>query len=168
MANVTMRLATAADMPVVYAIYRDTIADMNARDIPQWDELYPTAALLEDDLARGELYVADTDAGVQGAVVLNQQCDPAYDAALWQGGEPWVIVHRLCISPAAQGQGVGRGLMAEVEGWARVRGFADIRLDAFSLNPHALRMYAGLGYQKRGEAIWRKGLFYLMEKPLTT
>ena len=65
-----------------------------------------------------------------------------------------------------RGGGVGRGLMAAVEAWAKQRGYADIRLDAFSQNPHALRMYAGLGYVKRGEALWRKGLFYLLEKQL--
>ena len=166
MANVTLRLATPADMQTVYAIFRDAIADMNANGIPQWDEMYPTPGLLEDDLARGELYVADTQDGVLAAVVLNSECDPAYRTAAWQGGEPYVVVHRLCVSPHAQGKGVGRGLMGAVEGWARAHGYADIRLDAFSLNPHALRMYAGLGYVRRGEAHWRKGLFYLLEKPL--
>ena len=56
--------------------------------------------------------------------------------------------------------------MGAVEAWARERGYRDIRLDAFSLNPQALRMYDRLGYAKRGEAVWRKGLFYLMEKQL--
>lgn len=166
MANLTMRLATQADMPAVFAVYQTAIDDMNARGIPQWDERYPTPEILTADLARGELYVAVADGGVLAAVVLNEECDPAYETAAWQGGEPYVIVHRLCVSPAAQGKGVGRGLMAAAETWARARGYADIRLDAFSQNPHALRMYAGLGYEKRGEAIWRKGLFYLLEKPL--
>ena len=166
MANVTMRLATAADMETVYSIYRDAIEDMNARDIPQWDEIYPTPALLNDDLAKGELYVAQTDAGVVGAVVLNEICDPAYQTGQWVGCGPAMIVHRLCIAPAAQGSGAGRGLMAAVEAWARARGYREIRLDAFSLNPQALRMYDRLGYGKCGEAVWRKGLFYLMEKQL--
>ena len=166
MANLIMRLATPEDMPAVYAIYREAIDTMNANGIPQWDELYPTPAILDADLARGELYVAQTDAGVAAAVVLNTQCDPAYDTVAWEGGEPFSSVPRLCVSPGAQGAGVGRGLMAAVEAWAKQRGYADIRLDAFSQNPHALRMYAGLGYVKRGEALWRKGLFYLLEKQL--
>ena len=41
-----------------------------------------------------------------------------------------------------------------------------IRLDAFSKNPFALKMYIALGYTVVGEARWRKGLFYLMEKVL--
>jgi len=164
MAELTMRLANPADMDAVATLFHDAIDDMNARGIPQWDDIYPTEAILREDLQKGQLYVAETDSRVVAAVVLNEQCDPAYEAAAWETTGPWVIVHRLCVSPHAQGQGVGRGLMEAVEGWAREHGYAAIRLDAFSLNPHALRMYDRLGYAKRGEAVWRKGLFYLLEK----
>jgi len=165
--KITMRPATEADMQAVYAILSGAIDHMNANGIPQWDERYPTPADADGNLQNGELYVAEAENGaVVATVALNQQCDPEYRTTAWQGGEPWVVVHRLCVAPEAQGQGVGRGLMLAVEDWARANGYADIRLDAFSRNPHALRMYDKLGYVKRGEATWRKGLFYLMEKRL--
>ena len=166
MANVTMRPAQTADMQAVYAVFRDAIEDMNARGIPQWDELYPTRAILDDDLAKGQLFVGEAETGVVGAVVLNEVCDPMYANGQWEGKGSYVIVHRLCISPAAQGVGVGRGLMSAVEAWAKAHGYTEIRLDAFSLNPQALHMYDWLGYVKRGEANWRKGAFYLMEKSI--
>ena len=164
MNNLAMRPATAANLPAIYEIYRTAIDAMNKNGIPQWDEIYPSPAILEADLRRGELYVADSQGIVLASVVMNEQCDPAYDDATWEYGGPYVIVHRLCVSPAAQGRGVGRWLMSAVEAWACARGYRAIRLDAFSLNPHALRMYTGLGYERRGEANWRKGLFYLLEK----
>lgn len=164
--ELTLRPAGADDMQAVYALFSDAVADMNARGIPQWDEIYPTPAALDRDLENGELYVAEAAGEVLGAVALNRQCDPAYDAAAWAHEGPYVIVHRLCVSPAAQGRGVGRAMMAAVETWARQQGYRDIRLDAFSQNPQALRLYEGLGYVKRGEATWRKGLFYLLEKPM--
>lgn len=166
MSTVSMRSATPADMPAVHAVYRAATADMQACGIAQWDALYPTVTILEDDLERGELYVVETEAGVQAAVVLNEACDPAYADADWQFAGPALIVHRLCVHPAAQGGGLGRGLMAEVERWALEHGYADLRLDAYAHNLHAQRMYARLGYVKRGEAVWRTGQFTLMEKPL--
>ena len=39
-----------------------------------------------------------------------------------------------------------------------------IRLDVFSNNPLALRLYNSLGYSKVGHADWRKRKFFLMEK----
>ena len=161
-----MRLATSVDMDAIITLFRDAIADMNDHGIPQWDDIYPTEAILRDDLRQEQLYVLENEAGIVAAVVLNEACDPAYHTIAWQFPGPWVIVHRLCVTPRAQGQGVGRTLMAAVEDWARTRGYSAIRLDAFSLNPHALRMYDRLGYVKRGEAVWRKGMFHLLEKRL--
>ena len=167
-----MRTARAEDLPAVDSVFRDAIRDMNRNGIPQWDEIYPTPETLHADYEKGDLYVSEDGNGkVVAAVVINADCNPDcrgdYAAASWQGGEPYLIVHRLWVSPSAQGKGTGRALMADGEAWARERGYVDIRLDAFSLNPHALRMYDRLGYRKRGEANWRKGLFYLLEKQLT-
>ena len=47
------------------------------------------------------------------------------------------------------------------------RGLRAIRLDAFSLNPAALKLYESRGYERAGEIQFRKGLFYLYEKRLT-
>lgn len=41
-----------------------------------------------------------------------------------------------------------------------------IRLDVFTQNPFALRLYEKTGYRKTGTADWRKGKFILMEKVL--
>lgn len=56
--------------------------------------------------------------------------------------------------------------MIKIEEILKTEGIQSIRLDTFSLNPYALKMYQTLGYQKVGEVKWRKGLFYLFEKQL--
>ena len=44
--------------------------------------------------------------------------------------------------------------------------YTSVRLDVYSENPYALRLYQGNGYMKRGYADWRKGRFFMMEKQL--
>jgi hypothetical protein len=39
-----------------------------------------------------------------------------------------------------------------------------IRLDAFTLNPGAIRLYEGRGYRKAGSVRFRKGMFNCYEK----
>lgn len=56
--------------------------------------------------------------------------------------------------------------MLIIEDILQKEGIRSIRLDVFSQNPYALKMYEALGYQKVGGASWRKGLFYLLEKKL--
>ncbi len=51
-----------------------------------------------------------------------------------------------------------------VEQYAEVHGYDVIRLDAFTRNPAAVRLYEGRGYRKAGIVSFRKGPFYCFEK----
>lgn len=53
-----------------------------------------------------------------------------------------------------------------MEGQVRFLGGGAVRLDIFSQNPHALRLYTKLGYAPVGTVRWRMGDFILMEKKL--
>jgi ribosomal protein S18 acetylase RimI-like enzyme len=56
--------------------------------------------------------------------------------------------------------------MKYAEDTLRSEGIEAVRLDAFSQNPAALRLYEKRGYEKVGEVTFRKGRFYLFEKKL--
>nr|WP_245251526.1 GNAT family N-acetyltransferase [Paenibacillus turicensis] len=101
------------------------------------------------------------------AFVLNSNYDEEYINGDWKyGNESFSIVHRLCVNPDFQNQGIGTRSMVLIEKMLRKNGIKSIRLDAFSLNPSALRLYEKIGYVRVGEANWRKGLFYLYEKKI--
>lgn len=90
-----------------------------------------------------------------------------YANGIWHTpGEPFRVVHRLCVDPACQGQGVGRQTMQHIEEMVWAAGIHVICLDVFSSNPKALALYENMGYCRVGHADWRKGRFYLMEKGL--
>ena len=42
--------------------------------------------------------------------------------------------------------------------------FSSIRLDVFTKNPRAVKLYENAGYSYAGDAYFRKGKFLLMEK----
>jgi ribosomal protein S18 acetylase RimI-like enzyme len=48
----------------------------------------------------------------------------------------------------------------------RQRLIKSIRLDAFTKNFYALKMYEKLNYRKVGQGYFRKGIFYIFEKAL--
>lgn len=96
---------------------------------------------------------------------MNQDCDEQYRNGNWKHvGEPYYVVHRMCVHPAFQNQGIARRTLLHIEEQLAGWGIHAIRLDAFSENPYALRLYEHMGYDKVGCADWRKGRFYLMEK----
>lgn len=151
---------------IVTLIHR-VVEHLNQIGIPQWDEVYPHASDVEEDIRNGHLYVARAEQRIVGIITLNRFCNPDYQNGNWQyRGPDFAVVHRLCVSPGMQGCGVGTQMMRMAEELLRKSGVKSVRLDAFSLNPYSLRLYEKLNYRVVGEAMWRKGLFYLMEKDI--
>lgn len=143
-------------------------ASMNAQGVLQWDEVYPDRETICADVAGETLMVLDEDGALKGMVVLNEYQDREYadvDWQLTQGRQ--LVVHRLCVHPLYQGQGVAKRLMEFAEDYAQQGGYSAIRLDAFSQNPISLGLYDKLGYRKTGVVTFRKGLFHCFEKSVT-
>lgn len=164
-----MRICPAQpeDLDAVCALVADAVRRMRDMGIDQWDEVYPARSHLEEDIQRGELYLAYRDDILTGIFVLNKRMDEAYHAARWQyPAQEACVLHRLCVAPAAQGRGTATVLMGEVRRIAREKGYGSMRLDVFTLNPAARRLYEKDGFLPVGFADWRKGRFILMERPL--
>jgi ribosomal protein S18 acetylase RimI-like enzyme len=84
------------------------------------------------------------------------------------GGEPALVVHRLCVDPAYQGNGLGSQLMDFAEAHAKQNTYVSIRLDAYAGNPRAVWLYERRGYRKAGQVYFpRRTLpFFCFEKIL--
>ncbi|MEA5047354.1 MAG: GNAT family N-acetyltransferase [Eubacteriales bacterium] len=161
--------ALATDLEKVCDLYRAATEQMDAQGINQWDERYPTREILTDDIARGEMELLHMGGAIAAAFTLNSRCDGEYAQGQWRfPTSHFCVIHRLCVHPAFQGQGVAGRIVDYIELSMLLRGYESIRLDAFSQNPSALRLYESHGYRKAGEVTFRKGLFYFYEKNLVT
>ena len=159
--------AISEDLPELIALYRAAIARMDEQNIPQWDEIYPSVEVLQADVSSGQMQVGRLNGKIAVAFLLEECSKEDYEDANWRYQDPrFIVLHRLCVHPAFQGQGVARQTMDFLEQAVLNRGLHAIRLDAFSLNPSALKLYESRGYEKAGEIQFRKGLFYLYEKRL--
>jgi ribosomal protein S18 acetylase RimI-like enzyme len=167
-APMRLRFAEPTDLDNACELLQACIAGMRAQGIDQWDDVYPNRQVFSADIQAKELSVCEDDSGLLGLIVLNGFQDPEYLDVSWTlTQEPIGVIHRLMVHPRAQGRGVARSLMVHAEEWARNRGFASLRLDAFTENPRALRLYPALGYRQAGEIRLRKGRFLVFEKDLT-
>jgi ribosomal protein S18 acetylase RimI-like enzyme len=99
--------------------------------------------------------------------VINNEFDEAYLNGKWEYNQDnYKVIHRICVKSNYQNKGIGTKAMIKKAENLKNNNTGSIRLDAFSKNPYSLKMYNKLGYRKVGEANWRKGLFYLLEKIL--
>lgn len=161
------RRAGTDDLDALVALYGAAAQDMREKGIDQWDEYYPDQETLTEDVESGDMTLGLLDGALACAYVVNREYDPEYELGAWEHTEgDFCVLHRLCVNPEMQGRGLARQAMARMEKTALEQGFDSVRLDVFSQNLHAQRLYERLGYRRTGEVRFRKGIFYLMEKKL--
>jgi ribosomal protein S18 acetylase RimI-like enzyme len=77
-----------------------------------------------------------------------------------------LLIHRLCVVPEKQGQGVGRRMLEFIETYAREHSHDCIRVDVHAKNSAALATYENRGFKRLGEVFFprRDVPFVCMEK----
>ena len=162
---ISCRKGTPEELDAVCGLVEAANAEMRARGIDQWDEEYPTREDFAQDIKTGSLYIVSEDGETAAVYVISEEAEDAYKECDWENANPCVL-HRLCVSPERQGRGLGKRILDRVERQLADMGYDSVRLDVFSKNPRAMRLYEKNGYVRRGHADWRKGRFWLMEKKL--
>ena len=134
--------ATKSDIEEIYSLIKKAIAVMDQNGILQWDEIYPTKEDFLNDIRAQNLYKGIIDGQIAVVYALNKCQDEAYFFADWTyRGEDFCVIHRLCVNPEFQNRGVAKNTLAHIEQQLREAGIKAIRLDVFTLNPYALRLY---------------------------
>lgn len=167
MPQLNFRLAQPDDLEPIFSIFENAISVMYNSGIHQWDEVYPNMETLEEDISKQQLYMVISEENILAAYVLNQEFDQGYSLVNWKYSDSsFCVVHRLCVDPKFQNQEIATMTMKYIEEHAKNSGVESIRLDAFILNPFAVKLYEKLGYENVGTVMFRKGEFYLFEKKL--
>ena len=94
----------------------------------------------------------DTATADHALFVAERNGTPAGCLLMWTledyfSGERHAHVSVIATTREAEGQGVGRALMAHAEQWARERGHSRITLSVFEANRRAQQLYERSGYQ---------------------
>lgn len=162
---ITYRRAELNDIEVICGLVGRVKDTLIQNGIFQWDEVYPVKDDFLEDINKGHLYIGLMDGRTAVLYALNQEFDEQYGRGRWKNeAEPFYVVHRLCVEPDFQNKGIARRTLLHIEEVLKKSGIHSVRLDVFSGNPFALKLYDSMGYTKTGCCEWRKGTFYLMEK----
>ncbi|MCM1146083.1 MAG: GNAT family N-acetyltransferase [Clostridium sp.] len=165
--KIQFKRGTIDNLDAVTALADAAIVQMESQGIMQWDEFYPTREDFRADIEAGNLYIGYDEDEAAVIYVLSQEFDEEYRNGHWKDEtKSFYVLHRLCVNPKYQHQGIAGLTMAHIEKSLKAQGVEAVRLDVFTQNPYALKLYNKCGYQNVGMAHWRKGDFYLMEKYL--
>ena len=155
------------DLERICTIIRQAQAQMRLRGSRQWQNGYPAAAHITDDIDRGYGHVLCTHTGLvvaYGAVVFDGE--PAYDAidGQWLTDEPYVLVHRIAVADGERGRGVAAEFLHRVETLAQERGVKAFRIDTNFDNQTMLRLLERTGFTYCGKVVYRSGERLAYEK----
>ena len=92
------RQALPADLDVILEIYEKARAWMRQTGNPdQWKDTYPEKSILENDIARGQLYLMEDEEGPYAVFALIGGEDPTYRVidGKWLYGTPYHTLHRV-------------------------------------------------------------------------
>jgi ribosomal protein S18 acetylase RimI-like enzyme len=146
-----VRQGRHGDVAAVIAVVRRVVPLMIAAGNLQWDASYPNPAVFVADVEKGQLWIVEVEGQVVGAAAITTDQEPEYAEVGWDISEQAVVVHRLAVDPAFQGQGVAKALMAQAEAEARMRGILLLRVDTNTRNEATRRLFPKLGYALAGE-----------------
>ena len=152
--SLLFRPALPDDLERICTIIRQAQAQMRLRGSRQWQNGYPAAAHITDDIDRGYGHVLCTHTGLvvaYGAVVFDGE--PAYAEidGTWLDQAPYVVLHRLAVAQEVKGQGIATEFMRRTMTLARERGTGSFRIDTNFDNRCMLRLLAKFGFVRCGE-----------------
>lgn len=172
-----MQLILTDDLVMVREKYREVIELTKDMDIhARWIYgKHPTDPMLQDYIDRQEMYFFMDGKNVAGMIAVTMYQSEGYHEICWSQNledNEVACLHILAVTPAYQGKGVSKKMMAEIISMVKENGKKAIRLDVLASNIPARRMYERLGFVYRGKQNlfaentgWTDFLFY--ELPVT-
>ena len=132
-----LRIATAADAASIAATIAASFEQYRGKLVPESGAFRETAEGIAAELARGaSAIVAERNGEMLGCVLVEE----IEEGDLYFG--------RLSVLPSARGLGLARRLIEAVEGEARRRGLAGVRLGVRIVLTENQRLFASLGYRE--------------------
>ncbi|MDO4266372.1 MAG: GNAT family protein [Eubacteriales bacterium] len=145
-----IRKAVLADIPAIEKIYADARTFMRAHgNETQWTDGYPSM-MTGEDLARGQLYVCEKEAGAGPLAVFVYYIgeDPNYakiEDGAWLSDAPYGVVHRIAVSERAHGTGAASFCLD----WAFSKA-GNLRIDTHEDNIPMQRLLEKCGFRRTG------------------
>ena len=148
-----IRRAVAEDVQAIMEIVADAQSLLRDCGVDQWQDGYPTAEIILQDIVRNESYVVVNDGQIVGTAVISFAGEVTYNQidGRWINDNPYAVIHRLAVRSTARGTGIAKQLFAYAEELCRERSIGDIRVDTHRDNNIMRNLLSVIGYKHCGE-----------------
>ncbi|MBQ7398059.1 MAG: GNAT family N-acetyltransferase [Clostridia bacterium] len=157
-----IRQANVNDIDALMALFAEARATIAALGIDQWQNGYPSLAVVSEDVTLNRSYVVEIDGAVVGTFVLILDGEPTYDRIYdgqWGTGDTncYVAIHRVAVSVARRGSGISTAIINYAAEVACSMGRASLRIDTHRGNAVMRRMLEKHGFAHCGSIYLENG-----------
>lgn len=157
----TIRKATFEDLASIMEIIADAQHFLRAEGVDQWQDGYPTQAIMAEDIEQGNLYVIEeSNAAIVAIAAIIFDREPTYSTihnGEWPNNAPYAVIHRMAIRKAARRSGLAKQLFRYAEQLCQERDIKNIRVDTHSENNAMQSLLQRLGYTYCGQITLQSG-----------
>lgn len=159
-----IRKTMLSDIDKIMPIFEEARKTIAALGIDQWQNGYPSKAVIEADIELDQSYCAEGENGIFATMAILVDGEPTYDKIYegeWLSGNEnanYLAIHRVAISVACRGSGASGKMIAFAEEMAQKMGREALRIDTHRGNVVMRRMlekngfcYCGVIYLESGD-----------------
>ena len=148
-----IRLAFPNEVDAIMQVMEEAKKCLADAGSDQWQNGYPNADIIIDDIISGQAYVALEEGGeLLAYAAVTKSPEEAYEAIYegsWQGRESeYLVFHRIAVAADVQGQGVAQTFL---EGLIEGFDYLDFRSDTHAQNKAMQHIFEKLGFQQVGK-----------------
>ena len=151
-----IRLSTFNDVPKIIEIINDAKAYLASHNIDQWQNGYPNAEQVENDITNNESYVVTKNDEIIGTTMFTLRKEPTYKEVIdgkWiisEHKEPYGVIHRLATSARHRKQGIAKFIFDELHQKLKKQNIQSLKIDTHEDNHGMQSLIKKLGYQYCG------------------
>ena len=151
-----IKLSTLENIPEIMTIIKDAKELLASLKIDQWQNGYPNAAQVEQDILKGESYVVLSDENqVIATSMFTTNKEPTYqiiEEGSWKVDESkdYGVVHRMAIKKEYRKQGLATLLFDEFHQQLKSKNIQSLKIDTHEENLGMQALIKKIGYQYCG------------------
>jgi len=126
------------DIGEIMEIIAEAQASLRALEIDQWQDGYPSANVILEDIAAGVGYVVrDEDGTVIATAHVSFDGEPTYEqicGGVWLTDGQYAVIHRIAVANRAKRSGAAAFVISAAREWCSELGTRSIRIDTHEGN----------------------------------
>ena len=144
-----LRLTTEQDVAKVLEIIQGAQQQMGISGIPQWQDGYPNATVILEDISQDESFVYEVDGEIAATTVISTRPDSFYDVITdgeWLTNGVYGVIHRIAVAEKFKGQGIIKKVVQEAIKMLQEQQILALRIDTHAENKPMLGLISAVGF----------------------